>query len=160
MSKIDAWTLVAYCVIVGPLVSCVISGPNLGLLGFILSFLVAILAWFVGTGLVLRFSGSAIRLDERFRKRMWLWCVVSSVGILMICVGYIAMVTNGRTSYSIGVVVLHFMVVFLTCCLVRLLTLSSSRAIESRAKADSHANEIASKRDSPVNSDAKRRRNR
>ena len=132
MTRYDGWTLLAYGAITGPLVSHVIAGPNLGLLGLTLSVLLSVLGWFAGTAILLSWTGSSPRPDENFRRRMWFWCACSAVMLIVSCLLYVTLVANGRTSYAGGWLVIHFTVVATTCILVRVMVLSANQALASR----------------------------
>lgn len=146
MTAKDIITIGVYGSLLGPLVGFVLAGPVYGLFEYALSFLISCVAYFAGTSLVGLFSDTSIKLDSTFRKAMWCWVLLGAAILTSVCVFYSLFILKTRTSYPPSWLALHFLVIFITGTLVRVITFCADLAIRSRTRAVERAKKSAVER--------------
>jgi magnesium-transporting ATPase (P-type) len=142
MTRLDAIFATAYFAIAGIAVNLSLQGPELGLWGYGLPLLIAILGYVIGTAIISGLTGTPISYDRRFRTNMWLWTSCTAVILFVLCVSYRLFFLNGRETFD-GLLFLHFSVVFFACILARIMTFTAGRAMASSDNAAKRATKVA-----------------
>ena len=74
---------------------------------------------------------------------MWSWVLVAAAILTLVCVVYSLFVLKVRTSYPPPLLAFHFLVIFISGTLVRVITFCTDRAIQSRKLAVERAKKSA-----------------
>lgn len=128
MSRFDAFMALILGVSISLLDSLILSGPYLGVLGFLLSFFLGALGWFAGTAVVHRIGARIDRRRKDYRGALWILSLLTSVLIAIAIIPYSVLFLVGNINFSPGEIVLHVFVLFATATAVRTMLYAAKMA--------------------------------
>jgi len=119
MPKAEYLISIIFGLIISSLDNFVLSGPYLGIRGFIFSLFFSALAWFAGTALVQRLVSIGDLRSRNHRGVLWLFNFIFCALVALTCSFYYVFFLSGKNHFSLIEIFIHFIILFIVAIGIR-----------------------------------------